>query len=395
MAKRSSRLPESGLIVLLGGLVAFGPMSIDMYLPGLPAIAADLAASAEAVQSTLSAFLLGFAVGMLLYGPLSDRFGRRPVLLAGIGSYVVASALCAAASEINLLIGLRFLQALGGGAASVLGRAIVRDLYEGNEAARVLSLTNVVMMVAPLVAPLIGAELLAWGSWRLIFVVLTLFGAACFAVVGLGLGETHPPERRLSPSLGAAFRAYTVVLGSRASVGYILCGALSFAGMFAYIVASPFVYIEFFGVSPRQYGYLFGLNIVGAIIASVVNARYVRRLGPRRLLRAGSVVTISSGLALTVTGLYGFGGLIGIVVPLFFYVGIAALVGANCVARLLELYPGSAGAAAAAFGAVQFGLGALAAVLVGLLPTEGPGAMAVVVGLTGTGCYLADRFLTE
>ena len=234
---------ERRLLLLLSALVAFGPLSIDMYLPSLPAIAADLGASDAQVQRSISGFLVGFCVGMLFYGPLSDRFGRRPVLLAGIALYLFSSLACALADSAGQLVLLRVLQALGGGAASVLARAMVRDLYPLGEAARMLALMHMVTMLAPLAAPLLGGYLMLWAGWRALFVVLALFAGLCLLAVWR-VAESHPPGAA-APGPGLA---YGRLLGDRRALGYVLCMGLAFAGMFAYISAAPFVFIEHFGV---------------------------------------------------------------------------------------------------------------------------------------------------
>lgn len=274
---------ERRLLLLLSALVAFGPLSIDMYLPSLPAIAADLGASDAQVQRSISGFLVGFCVGMLFYGPLSDRFGRRPVLLAGIALYLFSSLACALADSPGQLVLLRVLQALGGGAASVLARAMVRDLYPLGEAARMLALMHMVTMLAPLAAPLLGGYLMLWAGWRALFVVLALFAGLCLLAVWR-VAESHPPERR-GGSLAQAFLAYGRLLGDRRALGYVLCMGLAFAGMFAYISAAPFVFIEHFGVRAERFGWFFGLNILGVMLATWCSARLVRRHGPRPLLR--------------------------------------------------------------------------------------------------------------
>ncbi len=262
---------ERRLLLLLSALVAFGPLSIDMYLPSLPAIAADLGASDAQVQRSISGFLVGFCVGMLFYGPLSDRFGRRPVLLAGIALYLFSSLACALADSAGQLVLLRVLQALGGGAASVLARAMVRDLYPLGEAARMLALMHMVTMLAPLAAPLLGGYLMLWAGWRALFVVLALFAGLCLLAVWR-VAESHPPERR-GGSLAQAFLAYGRLLGDRRALGYVLCMGLAFAGMFAYISAAPFVFIEHFGVRAERFGWFFGLNILGVMLATWCSAR--------------------------------------------------------------------------------------------------------------------------
>lgn len=376
------------LIVLLAALVAFGPLSIDMYLPSLPLIASDLQASQADIQLTISAFLVGLFFGMLFYGPLSDKFGRRKLLLGGITLYLVASIGCFLATSAETLILARFLQALGAAAASVLARAIVRDLFPINEAARVLSLMHLVTMIATLIAPLIGGYLILIAGWRSLFLVLFVFAALVLLFTSWKIPETHHGASR-GTSLGAVFKAYLQILLQPVAVGYILCMSLTFAGMFAFITASPFVYIEYFGVSPQTYAWLFSLNIGGIILLVSLNARYVGHFGTQRLLVAGAGLAATSGLLLLFAGLTDIGGLTLVVLALLGFVSVTGVLGANCMASLLASFPDRAGAAAGIAIAAQFGLGALASFLVSSLHDGTPFTMALLVGLTGVGSFAA------
>lgn len=376
------------LIVLLAALVAFGPLSIDMYLPSLPLIAADLGAPEAQIQLTISVFLAGLCAGMLLYGPLSDRFGRRRLLLGGIALYVLASLGCTLAAEAEQLVFWRVLQALGGAGASVLARTIVRDLFPLKDAARVLSLMHLVTMFATLIAPLIGGYLILIAGWRSLFVVLMVFAGLCLLAVAWKIPETHPADRR-GTSLAAAFRAYGHIALQPQALGYILCMGLSFGGMFAFITASPFVYIQYFGVSPQHYGWLFSLNVGGIIVFTLLNARLVGRLGPQRMLVFGASIAALSGLGLAILGASGIGGLTAIVACLLFYVSVTGLLGANSVASLLARFPKQAGAAAGLAVAGQFGLGTACSALVSALHDGSPLPMSLIVGATGVGCLLA------
>lgn len=376
------------LIVLLAALTAFGPLSIDLYLPSLPLIAQDLAATESAIQLTIGVFLGGVSVGMLFYGPLSDRFGRRRLLLGGMLLYVLASLGCAIASDAWQLTMLRLAQALGAAAATVLARAIVRDIFAVSLAARTLSLMHLVTMIATLVAPLIGSYLMLVAGWRSQFIALAAYAAVCLLCVYLAIPETHPMERR-GASIGRAFSAYGQLLRSVHAVGLILCMSLCFAGMFAYITASPFVYIEFFGVSPQAYGVLFGLNIAGVIVVTLINARMVTRLGTHMMLVAGVLAAAVSGLWLLAAGLSGSGGLVAIVSGLLCYISVTGLLGANCLARLLRDFPEQAGAAAGLAVATQFGLGMLASALVSAWHDGTPLPMTVIMAITGVSSALA------
>lgn len=379
------------LIVLLAALVAFGPLSIDMYLPSLPGIATDLQATEAQVQMSIGVFLGGLCLGMLLYGPLSDRFGRRRLLLGGIVLYLLASVGCALASNVEQLLFWRFVQALGGAAAAVLARTIVRDLFPLQEAARVLSLMHLVTMLATLAAPLIGGYLMLLAGWRSLFVVLIGFAALCLIAVAWKIPETLAPDKR-GESLGQAFRAYGHMAVQPLVIGYSLCMGLCFAGMFAFITASPFVYIDYFGVSPLAYGWLFTLNILGIIVTTLINARLVRRLGPGPLLSAGSAVAALAGVLLLLVGVSGWGGLPAVVAGVVLYVSVTGLLGANCLASLLAAFPRQAGAVAGLAVSGQFGLGMLSSALVGLLYDASPLPMCLIMGACGIGSWLAFRF---
>ncbi|MCY1524777.1 Bicyclomycin resistance protein [compost metagenome] len=380
------------LIPLLAALVAFAPLSIDTYLPSLPLIARDLGAGESDVQMTISVFLAGLCLGMLGYGPLSDRFGRRRLLLGGIVLYLLASVGCSVADSSTSLILWRFVQALGGAAAAVLARAIVRDLFPLAEAARVLSLMHLVTMFATLVAPLLGSLLADIAGWRAIFAALLGFALVCLLAVTQRIPETHPADSR-GRSVTDAFRAYWTIATDPRAIGYLLCMGLSFGGMFAFITASPFVYIEFFGVSPRTYAWLFSMNIGGIIVVTWLNARLVGRLGPQRMLGIGSLVALLAGLGLLLCGSSGVGGLPAIAGCLLAYVSVTGLLGANCVASLLALFPRQAGAAAGLAVAGQFAMGAGLSALVGALANGTPLPMCAVVGSAGVGCFLAFLML--
>ena len=378
-----------GLIGILGALAAFGPMSIDMYLPSLPTIVADFATDTSQVQLSLSAFLLGLAAAQFVYGSLSDRYGRKPPLFAGIVLYVMASIGCAAATNAEALILFRLLQGIGGAAGPVLARAMVRDLYDKDEGARVLSLLFLVMGGAPLLAPLVGGQVLVLFGWRAVFWILAGFGLMCLALVTLGLRESLAADRRISHNAVEMVAAYGQVLGNRRFVGYALCGGCIFAGMFAYISGSPFVFIEVFGVPPQAYGLLFGLNVTALLMGVYVNSRVVTRLGvdPMLLYCATWAAVMSCGLALAAA--IGLGGLIAIVVPLFLYMLTVGMIGANATAGGLAEYPKLAGSAAAMMGSLQYLIGAVFGAIVGALHDDTALPMAGVVAVAGVAALLA------
>jgi len=376
----------TAIIALLGTMSAFGPLSMDMYLPTLPTMVEYFGTTTSKAQLTLSGFTIGFAVGQLVYGPVSDRYGRKWVLIGGIVVYVLASYFCATAADVDTLILVRFLQALGGGAGVVLTRAIIRDLYSPEAGARALSLLLLAPSLAALVGPFIGGQILLWADWRSIFWLLTAFGVFILLLGFLKLPETLPPDQRHPTSLAKILRDYLVVLCDRNALGYMLCGAFSFAGMFAQLSGTPFVYIQIFGVAPEHFGFLFALNIVGIMAGSFINSRLVIRFGIRRMLIVGTTMALSGGLLVAFLTTVGFGGLAGIVTAIVIYMIPHNITNANATAGALEKFPHIAGTASALIGAVRFGTGATVGALVGILHDGTALPMAYVIA----GCGLAS-----
>lgn len=373
-----SNWQRARVVLVLGSLIAVGPLTIDMYLPALPAITADLQTNASGVQLTLTGTLAGIALGQLLIGPLSDAVGRRRPLLAGAAVYVLASLLCAIAPNVAVLGGLRMLQGLAAASAAVVSMAIVRDLFSGLAVARVLSRLMLVIGVAPVLAPSLGSVILNWTSWRGVFVALAVIGVALLAVTVFGLGETLPPQHRRSGGLGATARRYAGLLRDRVFVGLVLVVGLAMAALFGYIAGSSFVFQQQFGLSEQQFGIVFALGAIGLIGASQLNVVLLRRFRPAQILVGAVAGGASAGLALLLFAVTGIGGLPTILVSLWLVLAAVALVNPNAAALALGRHGEAAGTAAALLGAAQFGVGALAAPLVGAIGT-GAVAMAVVV----------------
>ena len=369
---------DRSLALLLGSLTAFGPLSIDMYLPSMPAIEADLHTTPSAVQLTLAAFFAGLAIAQLAYGPLSDRFGRKKPLVAGLAVYVLASLGCALAPSIGALIALRFLQAVGGAAGMVIARAVVRDLRSGVEAARLLSLLMLVMGAAPILAPLVGGWLLLLGTWRLTFGLLALLGLTCLAVIPRALPETAKQrmDRLDLRSIGVQMRE----LGRDPHfVAYSLAGGFSQAGMFAYIAGSPFVIIGLFHVSPQAYGWMFGANAAGLITASQLNRRVLMASTPAGVLARALVVAMLAGACLVVLAVTRAAMLPVVLVSLFLFVATLGFVGPNATAVAMDRHGSRAGLASAVLGSAQFVIAALAAGVVGIANDGTMLPMAVVM----------------
>ncbi|MFI1827009.1 multidrug effflux MFS transporter [Streptomyces sp. NPDC020412] len=372
-----------GLLVtlVLGGLTALPPLSMDMYLPALPAVTDALGAPAATVQLTLTTCIAGLALGQLVVGPMSDKWGRRGPLLVGMVVYVVATALCAVAPDAALLVVFRLLQGLSGAAGIVIARAVVRDLYEGVEMARFFSTLMLVSGVAPIVAPLIGAQVLRFTDWRGIFAVLTVVGVLLTAVAYRWLPETLPRERRHGGGVGPALRTMRGLLGDRVFTGYVLTGGLSFAVLFAYITASPFVIQEIHGASTQTYSLLFGLNSIGLIAVGQLNGRVLAgRVSLDKALGVGLgvIVLAGVGLVLMTAGAFGDVGLVGIAAGLFVMMAAQGLIMPNTNASALMRTPHAAGSASALIGTSSFLLGALASPFVGIAGEATAVPMAVV-----------------
>jgi len=366
------------LVLVLGILIALGPLTIDMYLPALPTITGDLQATAAQVQLTLTGTLAGLALGQLLIGPVSDAIGRRTPLLFGVGLHILASVLCVVAPNLAVLGTLRVLQGLGAAAAAVVVMAIVRDLFTGLAAARLLSRLMLVLGAAPILAPTLGGIVLSWTSWRGVFVVLALFGVAIISVTALALPETLPAARRRNGGVVGTVRDYGRLFTDRAYLGLILVAGLAMAAMFAYVSGSSFVFQEQYGLSEQQFGFVFGAGAIGLIAATQLNVRLLRRWTPSQILITALGIGASMGLLLLLFAVTGFGGIVGILVPLWLVLASAGLALPNAPALALSRHGEAAGTAAALLGAVQFGVGALAAPLVGVLGT-GAVPMALVI----------------
>ncbi len=372
--------PRRALLVLvLGAFVAVGAFTIDMYLPALPAIATDLRTSSPMVQLTLTGTLVGLALGQLVIGPLSDAFGRRRPLLAGTALHVVASLLVLVAPTVEVLGVLRVLQGVGSAAGGVVAMAIVRDLYEGRAAATMLSRLFLVMGAAPVLAPTLGGELLRITSWRGVFAVLALYGLLLFVVGALTVPETLPPGRRVTGGIAGTLRTYRGLLRDRVYVGLVLVAGLTMAGLFSYVSGSSFVYQRQFGLDEQQFGMLFGAGAFFLIGATQLNPVLLRRWSPAQVLSVAMLAGTLAGLVLLGLAAGGWGGLAGVVVPLWAVLAAVGLSLPNAPALALAAHGQTAGSAAALLGAVQFGIGAVVSPLVGVLGNDAT-AMALTVG---------------
>jgi DHA1 family bicyclomycin/chloramphenicol resistance-like MFS transporter len=382
------------LIVILGSMVAIGPLSIDMYLPALPEITRSLHAEDAAVQLTLTAVVAGLALGQLVAGPLSDRIGRRRPLMIGLLSYSAASLLCALAPSVLALTGLRFLQGLTGGAGIVIGRAVVRDLYSGAAAAKLFSSLMLVTGLAPILAPVIGAQVLRFTAWQGIFGVLAGLSLGIVTLATVALPETLPPERRDRGGLAGTLQTMRGLLTQRSFLGYALTAALAFGALFAYISGSPFVFQDIYGLSPQAFSLAFGVNGLGLVAGSQINAHLVGRYGPAYLLRRALLVITTSAATLLAVVLIGDLGVWPVIITTFLVMSSLSFVMPNSTALALADHAKVAGTASALLGVIQFLVGGLAAPLVGLGGTGSAVPMAVVMLSLAAGAVVVNRWLS-
>jgi DHA1 family bicyclomycin/chloramphenicol resistance-like MFS transporter len=355
-----------GLVFILGALTVIGPFAIDMYLPALPRIGHELGVDVGTVQLTLSVFLLGLAVGQAFYGPVLDRWGRRWPLLIGLAVFVVACAGCARAQSMTALLCWRLVMALGGAVSMVVPRAVVRDLFNERDSAKMYSLLMLILGVSPIFAPTVGGQLIAVTGWRGIFWVLAGLGVACVAAVAWALPETPRQEGRPKGGIGLAVRTYWRLLKDRRFLGASLVAGFTVGAIFTYLTGSAFVLIELHALTPQQYALAFGFNGAGLIMASQVNRWLLGRFPVGRVLSAALVGDVIVGLVLAVTGATGWGGLPMLMALLFLNLSAAGLIAPNVAAIAMAPFGEIAGSASALLGTIQFGVGAAAGALVGI-----------------------------
>ncbi|MET3211248.1 UNVERIFIED_CONTAM: DHA1 family bicyclomycin/chloramphenicol resistance-like MFS transporter [Paenibacillus sp. PvR008] len=379
---------------VLGALSAFGPLSIDMYLPSLPTLADNLHTTTSLAQLSLTACLLGLAVGQIVAGPLSDVRGRRGPLVVSLVLYAAASLLCVFAPNIGVLIGLRFIQGLTGSAGIVISRAVARDLYSGKELTHFFSLLMLVNGVAPIAAPVLGGVLLNFVSWRGVFMVLCVVGVAMLIAVVLGLPETLPVSRRSSGGLKQTLSTLGHLFTDRRFMGYALSQALITGAMFAYIAGSPFVLQDIFGVSPQTYSIIFAVNGLGIVLFSQLTGRLVGRFSERQLLLSGLLIAAIAGISLLTVALTG-GQLLAVLVPLFFVVSCVGIVSTTTTSLAMQSQQRSAGSASAMLGLLPLLLGSIASPLVGLGSGTTPIPMAIVIAIAEVGALLSFMVLAK
>jgi len=389
-------LPEARhslhLLGILCVLMAFASISTDLYLPAMPMMEHALHSRTAMIEWTITGYLIGFSAGQMLWGPIADRYGRRVPVALGIALFVVGAAGCALAPSAAVLIAWRVVQAFGACAGVVIGRAMVRDLYAGQRGAQMLSTLMVVMGVAPLIAPVLGGQILRLAGWRAIF--WTLAGVGLLTLIALfTLPETLPRERRNHEPLVNALRYYAVLLREPVVMGYALVGGCFYMGIFASIAGSSFAYIAYHHVSPQWFGVIFSSGIIGIMAVNLTNARLVMRLGGLRLMRIGSVVAASAGAVVALDASFDWGGIMGLAVPIFIYVSAMGFIVANSISGAMHHYPHRAGAVSALVGAVHYGGGLLGSAVVGALANGTPAPMGWMMAAGGVGGLVCTRFI--
>jgi DHA1 family bicyclomycin/chloramphenicol resistance-like MFS transporter len=353
------------LIIALGALSGFGPLCLDMYLPALPQLPADLSSTSAAAQLTLSSCIVGLAVGQLITGPLSDRLGRRGPLLVGVAIFVITSVICAVTTAMTVLIAVRLVQGAAGAAGIVVGRAVVADMFAGKVAAAYFSAIATINGLAPILAPVIGGQVLRVGTWRTVFWVLAGIGVLMLALAALVIKESLPPERRSSGGFGGTLRAFGTLVRDRGYVGSVLAGSMVTAAMFGYISASPFLLQDGFGLSAQQFSACFALNATGIVLATQIGRVLLRRTTSFALLAWGVGQALAGATALTATVFAGW-GLAMVLVSLFVMVSAVGFALPHASAIAMDRHRRIAGSASALLGLTQFALGAVTAPLVGL-----------------------------
>lgn len=359
--------PQSSfsIVFILGLLAMLMPLSIDMYLPALPVIAEQFGVPAGSAQMTLSTYILGFALGQLLYGPMADSLGRKPVVLGGTLVFAGAAAACAMAQSIDHLIVMRFFHGLAAAAASVVINALMRDIYPKEEFSRMMSFVMLVTTVAPLVAPMVGGAVLVWFSWHAIFWLLALAALLASAMIFFFIKETLPAEHRQKFHIRTTLGNFASLFRHKRVLSYMLASGFSFAGMFSFLSAGPFVYIELNHVSPQHFGYYFALNVVFIFVLTMINSRFVRRVGALNMFRIGLWIQFVMAVWMVVTAFFDV-GFWTLVIGIAAFVGCISIVSSNAMAVILDEFPDMAGTASSLAGTFRFGIGAIVGALLSL-----------------------------
>lgn len=392
MSSKASSFYLPGWLVLMGALAAIGPLAIDMYLPAFGAMATDLQVPQGLVERTLASYLLGLALAQLAYGPLADRFGRKPPILLGLTLFTIASIACSVSQDINHLLFWRVVQAFGGAAGMVVPRAVIRDYLGTREAAQALSMLMLIMGVMPILAPLLGGQAVTLGSWRTVFHIMALVGLALIIAVAVKMQESLHPDKRIPLALGAITQNYKLLLRHKSFMGYTLAGGLGTAGMFAYISGSPLVFISIYGVDPRWFGLLFGLNAAALIISAQVSARMLNKHTPRRLLTIAQFSLVIMTLLAVILTIFGLINLSLLMLCLMGFMASQGFVSPNAAALALAEQGPRLGTASALMGSIHMVCGSLAGFAVSSWHTGSPLPLTSVLAGCAILSWLSGRY---
>lgn len=385
-------MKEIWLLMVLGLLMSFGSISTDLYLPAMPLMSKELHAYTGGIELTISSFLIGFSLGQLIWGPLGDRYGRKRPIVIGLVVFIVGASGCALSETLYQLIGWRIVQAIGACAGPVLARAMIRDLYTRDKSAQMLSTLVMIMVIAPLIGPLLGGQILTVWTWHAIFWVLVIIGSLTFFAL-MTIPDTLAINKRTVSPLSTVFHDYFVVLKKPELIGYIASGAFFYFTVFAYVSGSPTAYIKHYHVAPQSFGWLFGLNVIGIMAVNYFNRRLVQRFGIDRLFYIGTWITAITSIIIGIITQYDVGGLIGLVISLFILSAMNGLIIANSTAGALDLVPHKAGIISSLVGAMHYGAGVISAAILGFLSDDTPATMGIIIAIGGVGCLISSKLL--
>lgn len=371
---KSSGLP---FILILSALMAITSLSTDIYLPAMPIMARELHGDAEL---TITGFLIGFCIAQLIWGPISDHFGRKVPLFIGLVLFVIGSVGCALSSDITQIVFWRVFQALGACTGPMLARAMIRDLFARTRAAQMLSTLMVVMAIAPIAGPLLGGQMIRVTSWHAVFWLLAVIGGVMLILM-CWLPETLPADKRIKASLAGAFSNYLALLKNRHFMRFTLCVAFYYVAAYAFITGSPFVYISYFGIDAQHYGWLFAVNVVGLMAVSMVNRRLVHRYPLESLLKVAVITATFAALIVALSAKLSFGGILMIILPVFVFFSMNGIIAATSTAAAMDTVPNMAGSASALIGSLQYGSGIISSLLLALLSDGTPWTMAWIIAL--------------
>lgn len=369
-------------MVILATLMAVTSLSVDIYLPAMPQMQHDLSGD---IELTITGFLVGFALAQLVWGPISDRIGRRKPLFIGMILFIIGSVGCALSQDIEQIIFWRIFQAFGACTGPMIARAIVRDLYSKTKAAQVLSTLTIVMAIAPIAGPLIGGQLIQLSSWHSIFWLLAAIGTVILLSI-LFLPETHLPPQRVVSSIKSTFSTYYALLGNWQFMRYTLCVTFFYVAAYAFIVGSPFVYIDYYGISAQYYGWLFSINIIGLVMVSFINRRLVMRYSLDLLLRCATIIALVALLILAILFYWQIGEVYSIIILVFIFFSMNGIIAACSTAAALNSVAKIAGSASALIGSLQYGSGIISSALLAWLSTDSPATMIVIMTLFSFVC---------